>query len=112
MKAAPYISAALLVGYAVYSVFGQITIAHSIILFSLAGLFAYNQFLLSLSTPKLEDEIAKLKSELQTQMEKQKESHDRKLSELEQEMTKISLSVVRSSSAPSKPASDKKTYQF
>jgi hypothetical protein len=84
MKTAyPYIAATLLVAYVVYSLFVPITIAHSMILFSLAGLAAYNQFLLSRSTPKLEDEIAKLKRELQTQMEKQKELHDKKLSELE-----------------------------
>lgn len=108
----PYISAALLVGHALYSVTHEISLAHAIIFTSLAGLFAYNQYLLSRSTPKLEDEIAKLKSELGQEIEKQKESHEKKFSELEGEMTKLSLTAVRSPSSSTKAPDKKRQYQF
>jgi hypothetical protein len=110
-----YIAPSLLIGYAVFTVFApQITIAHSLILFSLAGIFAYNQFLLASEQPSLNDEIAKLKSELEQQIQKQKEHSDAKLASIEGEVTKISLSVVRTSSSSSstKPAPEKKAYTF
>lgn len=106
------LSATLLVGYVIFTTFTNISIAHSIILFSLAGLFAYHQFLLSRQQPKLEAEIAKLKSEMEEQIKKLKESHDKKLSELDGELSKISLSVVRSSSSPSSKSPEAKAYKF
>lgn len=103
-----FIPPVLLVAYAAYTAFIPATLAHSFIIISLAALFAWNQFLLSRVTPKLEEEIAKLKSELEHQIEKQKELHDAKLASIEGEMTKLSLTAVRSSSSPSSKLQDKK----
>ncbi|MBW3545206.1 MAG: hypothetical protein KY428_06335 [Bacteroidetes bacterium] len=110
-----FLSASLLTSYLVYSAFIPTNISHSIILFSLASLFAYTQFLLSRSTPKLEDEIAKLKSEMEKQLGKQKEFIDAKVASMEGDLTKLSFTAVKSTSSSSSsksPSSDRKTYQF
>jgi len=91
-----YISPALLVAQAIYLAFVPASIAHSIILFSLAGLFAWNQFLLSRDTPKLQTELAKLKSEFGQQMQTHKETYEQKLKDLEGEMTKVAMSHLKS----------------
>jgi Co/Zn/Cd efflux system component len=111
-KAFPHIVLGLLVAYLIYSAFIQVNTSHSIILFSLAGLCGYSQWLLSKSTPNVHEEIAKLKSELEQKLEKQKELHDRKLSEIEGEMTKVSLSIVRAAPSPSSSEKNKKPYVF
>jgi hypothetical protein len=109
-----FIPPTLLVGYAVYSAFvPSISIAHSLILFSLAGLFAWNQWLLSRETPQLQTELAKMQASFDQKMAQQKEAHDKKMSELDGELQKVTMSVVRSSSSPSsKTASERKQYQF
>jgi hypothetical protein len=106
----PHIPSALLLGQAIYLAFVPVTIAHSIILFSLAGLFAFNQFLLSKQTPCLSTEIGKLKRELEERMEKQKESYEVRLKLLEDEVGRASLTAVRSSS--SSPKQEGKKYVF
>lgn len=110
-----YIAPFLLISYAAYSAtLPNINIAHSIIMFSLAALFAWNQHILSKHTPKLEEEVAKLKSELEQQLGKLKESHGRKIAELEGEVQKMSFNAIKnaspSSSSPRAP--EKKAYQF
>lgn len=108
----PYISATLLVAYAVYSAFVPITIAHSIILFSLAGLFAYNQFLIySQENTKNKETLAKSVNEFRAELEKHKEQNEIKISKLEDEVTKMSLTSIRTASSSSKPET-KKTYSF
>lgn len=102
-----HIPATLLLGQAIYLAFVPVTIAHSIILFSLAGLFAFNQFLLSKETPRLSTELAKLQSELETQLEKQKEQHEKRLTLLEDELGR---STLRSPSSPKEAT--KKSFQF
>lgn len=98
-----YIAPALLIAYAAYSATIQITIAHSIILFSLAGLFAFNQFLLSRETPRLSTEIEKLKKDLEGQIQKQKEIQDVRIKNAEDEVSRVGLANLKSTSAPSKP---------
>lgn len=112
-QASPYLSAALLVGYVIYLAFIPASLPHSIIFTSLAGLFAYNLFLLSRTTPQLEEEIAKLKRELVEQMEKQKELHGKKIADLEGEVGKLSLSSIKASSSPSSSKGQaRKEYTF
>ena len=107
-----FIAPVLLVAEAIYLSFvPALTIAHSIILLSLAGLFAFNQFLLSKQTPSLTTELGKLKSELEKQIEKQKESHDLRLKGVEDELSKMSMTSLKSSSASSK-ADNKPKYIF
>lgn len=106
-----YISPSLLIAQAIYLAFVPVSIAHSIILFSLAGLFAFNQFLLSKQTPRLSTELSKLKSELEQQIQKQKESYEIRLKSVEDELSKASLTSVRSSSSSSKLDAAKK-FQF
>lgn len=111
------IPAILLIGEAIYLSFVPVNIAHSIILFSLAGLYAFNQFLLSQEQPSLSTELAKLKSELEQAMEKQKELHEKKLMQLEDDVTRMSLNTVRntsssSSSSAAKVEAIKKQFQF
>lgn len=112
MKITKHIPSALLLGQAVYLAFVPVSIAHSIILFSLAGLFAFNQFLLSRETPRLSTELEKLKQELEKQMEKQKELHELRLKSIEDEIVRASLSTVRNPSSSSSPKLDAKTFKF
>lgn len=107
-----FISPALLIAQAVYLAFVPITIAHSIIVFSLAGLFAFNQFLLSQENPSLSTELAKLKSELEQRMEKQKESYEIRLKGMEDEVSRVSLASVRSPSSSSQKLDAAKKFQF
>ncbi len=97
-----HIPAVLLVAQAIYLAFVPTTIAHSIILLSLAGLFAFNQFLLAQQNPSLSTELAKLKQELEQQIEKQKETHASQIKAVEDELSKMSLTSLKSSSASSK----------
>lgn len=106
-----YISPALLIAQAIYLAFVPVSIAHSIILFSLAGLFAFNQFLLSRETPSLSTELEKLKQELEKQIQKQKEFHEARLKNIEDELSKASLTSVRSSSSSSRFEAAKK-FEF
>lgn len=104
-----YISPSLLVAQAIYLAFVPTTIAHSIIVFALAGLFAFNQYLLSQETPSLSIELEKLKKELEQQIEKQKETYDSKIKAVEDELSKAALGSLKSSSTSSSPA---KKYVF
>lgn len=90
---------ALLLGQAIYLSFVPVSIAHSIILFSLAGLFAFNQFLLAKETPCLSTELSKLKQELEQSMEKQKELHELRLKTVEDEVSRVAIGTVRASSS-------------
>jgi hypothetical protein len=106
-----HIPGALLLAYAVYSGFIQINIAHSIILFSLAGLFGFHQFLSHQEKNKhSEKALEQLKQELETKLAQHEELYGKKLSKLEDELGKVSLSTIKASSSPSpsKSGSEKK----
>lgn len=112
MNISRHIPATLLVGQAIYLAFVPVSIAHSIILFSLAGLFAFNQFLLSKETPSLSIELSKLQSELEKQLEKQKELHEVRLKAMEDELARVSISTIRTASSSSSKEAAKKSFQF
>jgi hypothetical protein len=96
-----HLPAGLLLSYAIYSSFTSINIAHSIILFSLAGLFGFHQYLQHSEQPSLETEIAKLKTDLELQLKAQKENYELRLRKVEEENTKLALSLSRGSSSAS-----------
>lgn len=105
-----YIAPALLVGYAIYSVTAQVTIAHSIILFSLAALFAFQTFVSHRQENiKLLATLEQMKEELIQDWGKHKEANDKKIAQLEDDVAKISLNTttLRNSSSSSKPQTRK-----
>lgn len=112
MKQFPSLSSILLTTYAVYTAFVPVTIAHSIILFSLAALFAYNQFLSSIQNPSVLKEVAEFKRDLEEQMKKHKELYDEKLSGVEGELGKIAMSGLKSPSSASSKSADLKKIIF
>lgn len=101
-----HLPAGLLVAYSVYACFIPINLAHSIILFSLAGLFGFQQYLQHSEQPSLETELAKLKTDFETQIKSTKENYEIRLRKVEEENGKLALSLTRSSSSSIK--SDKK----
>lgn len=99
---------ALLFSYAIYSAFIQISIAHSIILFSLAGLFAYSTYLQRQeTTSKINEDLRQLKLDMDGELKSQRELYERRLSKAEDEISKLGLSMVpqkvSSSSSNNKP---------
>jgi hypothetical protein len=100
-----YLPSVLLFGYAVFSAFIPVTIAHAIILFSLAGLFGFQTHISRLATTKLNQEaLDSLKNELDSKISAQKEFYDKKLSKLEDEMAKVQLNTLPSKTVSSSPA--------
>lgn len=91
----------LLVSYAVYTGFVQISIAHSIILLSLAGFAAFDQYIKSHHTPSLEKKMDELRLELNKELQTQKESNEAKLQELKEEQTRQSIARANASSSSS-----------
>ena len=100
---------ALLLSYAVYTAFIPITIAHSLILFSLAGLFGYSLFIYSQQSPSIKQELLKSHEQLEQKLKLQKESFDERLKKCEDLVGGMALSNSRLNS-PSQPArvNDKK----
>lgn len=99
----------LLVSYVVYSTFVPVSTAHSIILFSLAGFSAFEQYINSHKTPSIRQDVKKLRLELLKEMETQKESYEQKLAELKQEQQRFAIERANSVSASSKT---KQSIQF
>lgn len=109
-----HVPGALLLAYAVFTAFIPVTIAHSIILFSLAGLFGFQQFLSHQEKNKQsENALEQFKQELEIKLAQQEELYGKKLSKLEDELGKVSLATIKSSSSPSsKSSSSDKRYIF
>lgn len=100
----------LLVLYAVYSTFVPVSIAHSIILFSLAAVYGFDKHLQSTKIPSTQKLVHDLREELYKEMKQQKEIYESKLAELKQEQQRIAIERANaSSSVSSKP---KSTIQF
>ena len=105
-----HLPAGLLLSYAIYSSFTSINIAHSIILFSLAGLFGYSQYLQQTKhTSKLELDLAKLKTDLEQELKSTKENYELRLKKVEEENSKLALSLSR---VPSSVSSSPKKVVF
>lgn len=99
-----HLPSGLLLAYAIYSGFVSVTIAHSIILFSLALLAGYQSFLSSQTTTKLNEQVlSELKQEFETKLNGTKEAYDKRLSKLEDESAKFALNTLPPKAAPSSP---------
>lgn len=104
-----HLPAGLLVAYLLYSPFISINISHSIILFSLAGLFGFHQYLQhSELTSKFKTEVAKLKTDLEQEIKSNKENYELRLKRVEEENTKLALGLARAPSSTSSPTTPKK----
>lgn len=104
-----HVPGVLLVSYLLYTPFITINLAHSVILFSLAGLFGFTQYLQhSQHSSKSHEEFAKLKSDLELQIKSNKENYEIRLKKTEDEVTKIALSASRNPSSLSTARVDKK----
>ena len=89
----------LLFAYLVYTAFVAVSIPHSIILLSLAGLTGFELYIKVQQLPSMEKRMSDLKLELSKQME----VYDAKLAELKQEQQRVAIERANAaSSAPSK----------
>lgn len=93
----------LLLSYTLYSTFVPVSIAHSIILLSLAAFAGFNLYIESHQLPSTEKKIEDLRLELVKQMSEQKEIYEAKLQELKDEQTRQSIARANSTSASSTP---------
>lgn len=103
-----HVPGVLLVSYLLYTPFITINLSHSLILFSLAGLFGFSQYLQHSEQPSLTTELAKLKTELEHQIKTNKENYEIRLKKTEDEVTKVALSASRNPSSNSTARVDKK----
>lgn len=106
-----HLPSGLLFAYAVYSAFVSVTIAHSIILFSLAALFGYQSYLSRQEKNQVEQKLLEqLKNEMEVKYSSLKEAHDKKLSKLEDEVAKMALNTLPPKAAPSSPVPRKLVF--
>ncbi len=91
----------LLVSYLVYSAFVPVSIAHSIILCSLAAFAAYDKFLVTTKSPSMELLVSSLRLEIDSKLEKQKENYEAKLQALESEQSRQAIAKINSGSSAS-----------
>lgn len=104
-----HLPAGLLVAFLLYVPFTQTNIAHSIILFSLAGLFGFHQYLQhSDLTSKFTTEVQKIKTDLEQEIKSNKENYELRLKKVEEENTKLALGLARAPSSPSSTTTTKK----
>lgn len=92
----------LLVSYAVYSAFVPVSIAHSIILFSLAALTGFDIYIQSHQLPSMKKMVEDVRNEMFTKLQEQKEDHEVKLQELKEEQTRQAIARANSSSSSPK----------
>lgn len=109
MKKLP-LAGTLLVLYAVYSTFVTASISHSIIIFSLAALVAFDQYIKSHQLPSMDKKMDELRLELLKELQSQKEIHEAKLQELKAEQTRQTIERANSGSASSKKPTTPYTF--
>jgi len=95
------LAGALLFSYALYSTFVPVSIPHSIILFSLAGYAAFEQYLNSHKTPSIIQSVEELKVELRKELRASEEAYELKLSLLKQEQQRTAIERANATSASS-----------
>lgn len=94
----------LLLSYAVYTCFVQVSIAHSIILLSLAVAYSYDSFLKSIKTPSILKLMTDMQEDFNRKLKEQKESHEAKLQEVKEEQQKHHIAKINSSASSPKKA--------
>lgn len=96
----------LLVLYSVYSTTVPVSIAHSIILFSLALLAGFDKFLVSTKIPSTEKLVSDLRAEFTDKLETQKDVYEAKLQEVIAEQSRQAIAKANSTvTSPSKKSS-------
>jgi cell division protein FtsB len=100
----------LLFSYSVYTTFVPVSIAHSIILFSLALLTGFDIYIQSHQLPSTAKKIADLRNEMLEQLKKDQEIYEAKLQELKEEQQRQAIARANASSSGS--VSKKPTIQF
>jgi hypothetical protein len=99
-----YFPLTLLLAYCVFTAFVPATIAHSIIILSLATLSGYSIHISRQENLKYNKEVLdSLKNELEAKLMEQKGFHDKKLSKLEDELAKVQLNTIPRASSSSSP---------
>ena len=93
----------ILVTYLLYTAFVPVSMAHSIILLSLAALCGFDFFLKQHQQPRMEKQMSDFQEEILKLLNTQKEEHEVKLLELKNEQSRQSIERANSSSASSKP---------
>src|ERR1043165_1711375 len=86
---------ALLLSYAVYTAFVPANLAHSIILFSLAGLFGYSSYLYCQKQPSMQKELSEFKEKMEKELSQQKESYEVRLKQVEDVAAAMALSSAK-----------------
>lgn len=93
----------LILSYVVYTTFVPVSIAHSIILLSLAAFAGFELYIQSHQLPSTQKKIEDLRTELLKELESTKETYEEKLQALEAEQQRQAIAKVNSvSSAPKK----------
>jgi len=108
MKHSEIIPSFLLLSYVVYSAFIPVTIAHSIILASLAGLFGYTIYLYNQKQPSMQKELVKYHEKMELEMKQQKEFYEQKLIKVENVVSGLAIANTRPTSPASRQPQDKK----
>lgn len=99
-----HLPAGLLVAYAIYTAFVPVSIAHSIILLSLAALCGYQSHISRQEKNQVEQKILEqMKNEFEAKYSALKEAHEKKLSKLEDEMSKVMLNQIPPKVSSSSP---------
>lgn len=106
-----HLPSALLFAYIVYSAFVPVTIAHSLIAFSLALLAGYQSHISRSENTKHNKEVLEqLKNDFDSKLNGVKEAHEKKLSKLEDEVAKMALNTLPPKTASSSPLQKKMVF--
>lgn len=99
----------LLLAYVIYSAFVPVTIAHSLVILSLAALCGYHFHISRQDNIKYNEKaLAGLKNELELKISQQKEEHAKKLAKLEDEVAKMALNAIPQKTTSSSPIPPRK----
>lgn len=91
----------LLLSYSVYTAFVPVSIAHSIILFSLAALFGFDRYCQLLQLPSMDKRMEDIRTELNQALNLQKETYEAKLAELKSEQSRQAIDRANASASSS-----------
>jgi hypothetical protein len=99
-----YLPSGLLFAYCIYTAFVPLSIAHSLIILSLAALCGYQSYISRQETTKYNNEaLTGLKNEFETKLEEQKEFYAKKIAKLEDEVAKMALNTLPPKAPSSSP---------